>query len=116
MALKDRKGSEALKYINEAIMLQGPRGVYLPDFLDTRGVVYLTAGEPRRAIIDLEKAVEAAPSPSKYFHLVQAYLADNNKEKARQNLELAKTRGLALRDLHPLEQPSYQKVLSELGM
>jgi tetratricopeptide (TPR) repeat protein len=116
VALSDRKGSEALKYINEAITLQGPSGVYLPDFLDTRAVVYLIAGEPRRAIIDLEKAIQAAPSPSKYFHLGQAYLADHNKEKAKQNLELAKTKGLALRDLHPLEQPIYQKVLSELGM
>ena len=55
MALKDGKGREALEYINRAIKLKGP----LPDFLDTRGVVYLTVGDSQLAIDDLEKAVAA---------------------------------------------------------
>jgi predicted Zn-dependent protease len=117
MVLKDGNGTEALKYINNAIELQGPNGAYLPDFLDTRGVIYLSIqGENQRAIVDLQKAVEVAPTPSRYFHLAQAFLAANDKGKARQNLQMAKTKGLGPDDLHPLEQPTYQKVLRDLGM
>jgi cellulose synthase operon protein C len=111
MALHDGKGREALEYINHAITLKGPQ----PDFLDTRGVVYLTAGESQRAIDDLEKAVAVAPSSSKYFHLAQAYLGAKNKEKAKQSLEAAKIKGWEQSGLHPLEQGAYQKVLAELG-
>ena len=116
MALNDGRGGEALQYINDAIYDQGPRGAHLAEFLDTRGVIYLSiAGGTGRAIQDLEKAVETAPSPPKYFHLAQAYLAANDKAKARQNLEKAKSEGLKPSDLHFLEQSTYQKVLSELG-
>ena len=56
----------------------------MPEYLDTRGVVYL--GLRRQdAIDDLEKAVAADPSPAKLFHLAQAYLGAKNKEKAKQN-------------------------------
>src|SRR5262249_27994935 len=81
---------EALDLINSAIKKKGA----IPDFLDTRGVVYLTAGEGRRAVADLETAVAADPSASKYFHLTQAYLKVNDREKARKSLEAAKTKGL----------------------
>jgi tetratricopeptide (TPR) repeat protein len=116
MALKDGKGVAAIEYINKAIALQGPRGAHLSDFLDTRGVIYLTAGENQNAIKDLLNAVTADPSPSKYFHLARAYLAANDRDKAKQTLRAAKVKGLAPNGLHPLEQPTYRKVLSELGM
>jgi len=111
---KDGKGREALDHIKRAITLVGPH----PDFLDTRGVVYLTADlaadNSQHAIDDLEKAVASDPAPSKLFHLAQAYLQANNKEKAKQYFDAAKAKGLPS-GLHALEQPAYQKVLSELG-
>jgi tetratricopeptide (TPR) repeat protein len=99
----------ALNLINQAIQLRGP----LPDFLDTRGIVYLAGGEDRLAIADLENAAAAAPSAAKYFHLTQAYLKVNDKEKARKNLEAAKSLGLPS-GLHQLELRSYRQVLSAL--
>ena len=87
----------------------------MPEYLDTRGMVYLTAGDGQRAIADLEAAVKAAPNGPKYFHLAQAYLKVNEKEKARKILEAGKTRGLP-GGLHPLEMAAYDQVADELGM
>jgi tetratricopeptide (TPR) repeat protein len=104
-----RKGKAALDYINEAIELSGPRA----DFFDTRGVVYLNTGDLRLAIDDLEKAVALDPSGPKYFHLAQAYHEFKDKQKAEENLEKAKNKGLTPNSLHPLEQPAYDKLLKE---
>jgi tetratricopeptide (TPR) repeat protein len=112
MGLYDRKGQEALPYVNHAIKVEGP----LPDFLDTRGILYLTVADIQHAIDDLEKAVADAPTPSKYFHLTQAYLAAKNKEKATQSWKAAnKTKGWEQGGLHPLEKEAYRQVLKELG-
>jgi len=110
IALRGGQGSDALDLVNKAIRLKGP----LPDFLDTRGVVYLTAGEPRSAIADFEAALASQPTGPKYFHLAQAYLKVNDKEKAKKSLEAAQTKGLP-NGLHRLELAAYRKVLDELG-
>jgi tetratricopeptide (TPR) repeat protein len=110
MALKGNKGTVPLDLINRAIALRGP----IPEFLDTRAIVYLTNGESKRAIEDLEDAVAISPTATKYFHLAQAYLEASNKEAARQNLEKARTKGLVKGTLHPLELTAYQQVISEL--
>ncbi len=112
MVLKDRNGTAALEYINQAIGLKGR----MPAFLDTRGIVYLTTGDKKRAIQDLEDAVAGDPTPDKLFHLAQAYLEVHDKEKAKQNLEKAKSKGLVPSKLHPLEIPAYGKVVTELGL
>lgn len=116
LALKDDHGKDALVDIDCAIKLVGP----LPDYLDTRGVIYLSLNRTQDAINDLEIAIKADPLPSRLFHLAQAYLQANNKEKARQYWKDAKDKKIdRLRfgpgSLHPLEQPAYQKVLSALG-
>ena len=108
IALKDRRSTEALGLIDSAIQRKGP----LPDFLDTRGVVYLIADDAQNAIADLETAVKAAPSSSKWFHLAQAYLHVQDKPKAKKCLEAAKSLGLPS-GLHQLELAAYQKVLHE---
>ena len=116
LALKDDQGKDALVDIDHAIKLVGP----LPDYLDTRGVIYLSLKQTQDAINDLEIAVKADPSPAKLFHLAQAYLQANNKEKAKQYWKDARDKKLdQIRfgpgGLHPLEQSAYQKVLGELG-
>jgi tetratricopeptide (TPR) repeat protein len=110
-ALKDNKPKKALEYINNAIALKPSQ----PDFLDTRGIIHLSVGDIPSAINDLTKAVAIDPSPSKLFHLAQAYLASKNKEKAKEYLATARTKGFTSRDLHALEQPVYEKMLAELG-
>ncbi len=103
--------AEALELINSAIRIRGP----IPEYLDTRGVIYLSAGDGPHAIADLEAATQAAPNGAKFFHLAQAYLKANDRERARKSLEDGKTRGLP-GGLHPLEMASYKQVAGELGM
>ena len=108
---------DALDYINRAIDLKnGP----LLDFLDTRGIVYLAAGETQLAITDFEKAVAGNPSPPKYFHLAEAYLKANKVAEAKKNwraanIKAANIKQLQKSGLHPLEQKTYNQVRSELG-
>ena len=112
-ALKDEKRfKEALDYANRAIALKPDQ----PDFLDTRGMIYLIDGQPKLALEDLQRAVAIDPSsPSKLFHLAQAYLANNDKEKAKQSLDAAKAKGFTPSGLHVLERQNYENVLKELG-
>ena len=88
---KDGKLKEALDYANSAIARKPDQ----PDFLDTRGVIYLMIdGQQELALDDLQRAVAIDPlSPSKQYHLAQAFLANSDKEKARQSLETAKAKG-----------------------
>jgi cellulose synthase operon protein C len=111
LALKDNRGKDALADIDNAIKLAGA----LPDYLDTRGVIYLSLKQTQDAIKDLQLAVEADPSAAKLFHLAQAYLQDNNKEKAKHLLNDAREKKLdGPGALHPLEQSAYQKFVGEL--
>ncbi|AMV40858.1 tetratricopeptide repeat protein [Planctomyces sp. SH-PL62] len=106
LSLKGDKGAAPLEMINKAIALRGP----IPEFLDTRGVVYLTNGESRRAIEDLENAVAIDPSAARYFHLARAYLEAGDVEAAKRSLGQARDRGLEATDLHPLEQAAFVQV------
>jgi tetratricopeptide (TPR) repeat protein len=110
-ALQGDEGKTALDLINRAIAISGP----IPDFLDTRGVAYVVAGESRLAIDDLEKAVAADSSPSKLVHLAQAWSKAGDQEKAKQYLDMAKVKGLELKNLHPLEITAYRQLLAELA-
>jgi tetratricopeptide (TPR) repeat protein len=117
LALTGSQVKDALVDINQAIKLEGPG----PEYLDTRGIIYLSLKRTQDAINDLEIAVKADPSsPSKLFHLTQAYLQANNKERARHYWKYALDKKLdqirfGPRGLHPLEQLAYQKVRGELG-
>ena len=78
-------------------------------------MIYLAAGKRELALDDLQKAVAIDPSsPSKHYHLAQAFLANNDKEKARQSLETAKAKGFTPNVLDALEQPSYPNFLKGL--
>jgi tetratricopeptide (TPR) repeat protein len=112
LALREGKLNDALTLVNQAIERKGPD---LSEFLDTRGVVYLSRGEVQKAITDLEAAAKTKPTAPKFFHLAQAYLEAHDQEKAKQNLKEAKNKGLEVRDLHPLEEPAYRTLLSKLG-
>jgi predicted Zn-dependent protease len=112
LALRNERGTAALDLINRAIARRGP----LPELLDTRGVVYMVAGESRRAIEDLSEATMLDPAGPKFFHLAQAYLKASNKADAAQNMAKARARGLQPDQLHPLEVTAYNRILTELGV
>ena len=83
------RGKTALADVDNAIRLAGA----LPGYLDTRGVIYLGLKQTQDAIKDLRSAVEVDPSPAKLFHLAQAYLQANDKERAKYYLKDARARG-----------------------
>jgi predicted Zn-dependent protease len=110
--LKYGNFKQALTYADLAVDLNAEQ----PDFLDTRGVVRLKAGNPQLALDDLLKAVEIDPSsPAKLFHLAQALLRNNDKEKAKRTFAMAKTKGLTSNSLHALERQNYQALADTLG-
>ena len=79
-------------------------------------MVYLNNAQPKLALEDFQRAVTIDPAnPAKSFHLAQAYLALDDKERARQTLEAAKAKGLTPSSLHVLERQNYQSVFDALG-
>jgi tetratricopeptide (TPR) repeat protein len=111
MVLRDGAvAKQALEYIDRAIALNGPSR----DYLDTRAVIYMALGQPEKAITELEEVIKADPQPAELFHLAQAYLQVNKQQKAKEDLQAAKEKGLPL-GLHELEKPAYKKILETLG-
>jgi tetratricopeptide (TPR) repeat protein len=99
----------ALELINQAINIMGPE----PSLLDTRGVTYLSLGKPHLALDDLLEATAEVPSASKYYHLARA-LELRDPVAARDALNKAKEAGLKPESLHPLEQATYDDVVSRI--
>jgi len=96
---------EARRLIDSAILELGPH----PDLLDTRGLVWLAAGETNQAIIDITESV-LTPSPAKYLHLALAQLKAQQTEEARVSLEKARELGLDEKKLSPDDRQRLQMV------
>jgi cellulose synthase operon protein C len=109
LAFRKGKEEEALGYINKAIELVGPAA----ELRDTRGIVLYHMGNLPMALLDLEDAA-ASPTPSRCFHLALAHHKINNRAAAADMLRKAKSLGLTPDKLHGLEQPYYDKLVSEL--
>jgi tetratricopeptide (TPR) repeat protein len=110
LAHRSGSGGEALVLINRALDAHGPK----PALLDTRAMVYLALGQSDRAIADLQEATSDTPSASRYFHLARAHQLANNRKAALEALGKAKSSGLELHLLHPVERVAYRKMLDEL--
>jgi tetratricopeptide (TPR) repeat protein len=104
------KGSDALTVIQRAIELGGPR----PEALDTRAVIYLTLGQSKKAVADLEDALAETPTAHRYFHLAQAYHQANDPKAALRALQKARDLGLTESTIDPLEQTAYRQVVAAL--
>ena len=76
----------------------------LPMLLDTRATARLALGQVNAAVEDLEEATNSGPSPTRYFHLAQAYLKANKPREAREALREANALGLDESKLHPTER------------
>jgi tetratricopeptide (TPR) repeat protein len=106
------KAGEALDLIKQAIQSVGPSA----ELLDTEAFIYLQMDNPQDALKDLQKALEEEarkqnPSAVIYFHLARAQELLKDPEAIR-NLEKAQSLKLKV---HPLEQPSYDRLLKALG-
>jgi tetratricopeptide (TPR) repeat protein len=111
IARKDGAGTRALELLSRAISLDGPN----PDFLDTQALAYLAAGQNDLAIKNLDDALGVSPSPLKYVHLAQAYLAAQRRSDAEVALRNAQTAGLDIKKLNPLERESCVRLLEALA-
>ena len=111
LAMRGGDGAEkGLKLIERAIELSGET----PDLLDTRALVYAATNRVDLATRDLEEAVAVSPTADKYLHLARTYSMAARRGDAERSLREAKTRGLVMESLHPLEQQLYRQLLGEL--
>lgn len=107
--LRQGKGAEAEKLIQLAIEGFGRR----PELLDTRGLVRMKLGQTEQALADFKEAIDAAPTPTRYYHWARAYHQVNQHERARTMLVEARKHGLEASSLHPIEQHDCRKMLEE---
>jgi Flp pilus assembly protein TadD len=110
LAMTGEQLNEAIKVINEAIRLSGPRD-YL---LDTRGIVLLATGAKELAERDFSSAIETAANGYRYFHLAQALQALGRTDEARAALQKALEGGVSASTVHPLERAAFEKLLQQL--
>jgi tetratricopeptide (TPR) repeat protein len=112
LALRGSQGSEAIRYVSQAIEITGPTA----ELLDTRAMAHLSAGRTKEAIEDLETARAQKPQVAAiWYHLAQAYLEAKRPDDAKTAFEEAKKLRLSVPGLHPLEQERYPKVVQALG-
>jgi tetratricopeptide (TPR) repeat protein len=107
LALRGRKGDEALPLIQRAIDVAGPR----PDLLDTRALVYLAMERPDRARADLKAAIDDLPTATRYLHLARVCQMAGDADGATAALKEAKALGLRRAQLHPAELAASTKLL-----
>ncbi len=102
--VKPTAGEEPLRLINESIGDLGPE----PFLLDTRGMIWLISGDPKKAQEDLQAAASASSSPVYWYHLARAYDAQKMTAERNVALDRAKKLGLKKESLHPLEWSGYE--------
>jgi tetratricopeptide (TPR) repeat protein len=110
LAAREANDPQTLELINRAIEKAGPQ----PELLDTRAFVQLALKNHSGAREDLEKAAQAIPSATHYFHLARTHGLANDLPAAAAALNRARAAGLDPAGLHPLERPSYQRLVDQL--
>jgi tetratricopeptide (TPR) repeat protein len=109
LALKSVPGGEAVELSNRVLSSEGP----VANYLDTRAMAFLAAGQPSRAIADMEEAIRQQPAAAYYYHLALAHLKAGDKTAAASALKEARKRGLRPDLLHPLERERCAQLLAE---
>jgi hypothetical protein len=104
--------SGALALVNPSIDLVGLN----PELLDTRAVVLTARGDTKAAIRDLDEALAAGPSATRYFHLAQARWKVHDRRAAADAFRRATSLGLNAESLHFLERPAYSRLLDAIGI
>lgn len=111
LALVGGRADEAAEFIDRAVALGGES----PLLLDTRAVVALRRGKTRRAIDDLENAITSAPTPLRYFHLAEAYLAEKDEPSARAAWNEARALGLKPDRIYSFERGDYERFAAAMS-
>jgi tetratricopeptide (TPR) repeat protein len=111
LSTQRKNTEESLELIGGAMKIMGPSS----DLLDTRGVVYLAADQPDKALADFQEAV-LVPTPMKWVHMAFAQHALKDPELAKASLKKAQEAGLKREDLYDAEWVRYEQLARELGM
>jgi tetratricopeptide (TPR) repeat protein len=101
---------DPMKLVVEAVQILGPNS----DILDTRAVVYMSQGQYKEAIADLDLSVTDGPTASKYFHKAVAHLRANESRNAIDAWQKAEGLGLNRDALNRMEHELYEKVKGEI--
>jgi tetratricopeptide (TPR) repeat protein len=112
LTLDGHDGRAAVELVNRGVDRLGPTG----SLLDTRALAYLQAGDTEAALRDLERVVNQKPMAGSYFHLAQVQQQRNNRGAAEKAFRQALALGLKPADLHPLQQPAYDRLRLALGV
>lgn len=112
LATQEDNHAEALRMVNLAIDQSGP----LFFLLDTRGLVYLEAGNARKAIADFETSWMQRKLPSTMFHYSRALAQSGDDTAAEEKLHLSIKKGLRASMLEVAELPALQELCSTYGM
>jgi tetratricopeptide (TPR) repeat protein len=107
LAFQEGKAAEALEIIERAIRTAGPQA----NLLDTKGVILISLNRPDEAVKVLAEAVTQARSPELYYHLAMAHYRAKQSVEAGRTWRLAKEAGFTTKNLHPLENKSYEELL-----
>jgi tetratricopeptide (TPR) repeat protein len=110
LAMMKQNLDEALAGANEAIEILGPNS----DILDTRALVYLHKGEFDKAVEDLQMAVKAGATASKYFHLAEALLAAGDAQGALEAWHEAEARGISMETTPVVEQEDLEQFMLKI--
>ena len=106
------KRQEALKHIDQAIQLVGPK----PGLLDTKGMLLVFNGQPEKAVELLKEAASVPrPDPRCCFHLAVAYDRLGDLEKARAALKQARNGRLERQVLTKMDRKLLAELEKKLG-
>ncbi len=109
LALQGKDLDAALQLINRALENVGP----LPTLLDSRAIVYLAVGKPKKALADVKRAIDGKAKAIWHFHRAQARYQLGERIAAGKALDDALALGLTATELHPLERPALARLRKE---
>jgi tetratricopeptide (TPR) repeat protein len=112
LALSGGDKTEALDLINKAINIEGP----VAALLDSRGMILLEMNRPQDALLDIERAIQLAPSSSTYLHLAAARSRLKQEKESEEAMTKAHELGLDVNKLHPLERSRYSELLKHAAL
>lgn len=104
-----KENAEAMRLIDRAIELAGPRW----ELLDTRASIFLNDGNIERAIFWSARAVEQADAPLARFHLAVELFQSGNLPVAKLHFRKAVAAGLTEQALDVTEHDIFRKLQME---
>jgi tetratricopeptide (TPR) repeat protein len=113
MALDDSAATgevDPLKLVKEAADILGPNS----DILDTRAMVWISRGQYKNAISDLELSVTDNPTAAKYFHKAMAHLLARENREAIDAWEKAEELKLSRESLNRMEYEKYDETKAKI--